>query len=84
MEPDSGTTNIRNLKSRHWTRWLGIEYRCVVPFHSFSEFNKAKAETSGLRSTRAARSSASPGSGPTGRRSGRSRKARPPMISMRF
>ena len=21
MEPDSGTTNIRNVKSRHWTRW---------------------------------------------------------------
>ena len=22
MEPDSGTTNIRNVKSKHWTRWL--------------------------------------------------------------
>ena len=42
MEPDSGTTNIRNVTSKHWTRWLGVEYRCVVPFNSFSEFNKAE------------------------------------------
>src|ERR1700680_1361128 len=42
MEPDSGTTNIRNVKSKHWTRWLGAENRCVVPFNSFSEFNKAE------------------------------------------
>lgn len=42
MEPDSGTTNIRNVKSKHWTRWLGIENRCVVPFTSFSEFNKGE------------------------------------------
>ncbi|MGY3133469.1 putative SOS response-associated peptidase YedK [Bradyrhizobium sp. USDA 4501] len=41
MEPDSGATNIRNVKSKHWTRWLGPENRCVVPFNSFSEFNKA-------------------------------------------
>jgi len=41
MEPDSGVTNIRNISSKHWKRWLGIEHRCVVPFTSFSEFNKA-------------------------------------------
>lgn len=40
MEPDSGTTNIRNTKSRHWKRWLGVEHRCLVPFTSFSEFNR--------------------------------------------
>src|SRR4030095_12719749 len=40
MEPDGGTTNIRNVKSKHWTRWLGTAHRCVVPFNSFSEFNK--------------------------------------------
>ena len=40
MEPDSGTTNIRNTTSKHWKRWLGVENRCVVPFTSFSEFNK--------------------------------------------
>ena len=42
MEPDGGTTNIRNVKSKHWTRWLDPEHRCVVPFNSFSEFNKAE------------------------------------------
>jgi len=40
MEPDGGTTNIRNVKSKQRTRWLGVENRCVVPFNSFSEFNK--------------------------------------------
>jgi putative SOS response-associated peptidase YedK len=40
MEPDSGTTNIRNTNSRHWKGWLEVEHRCVVPFTSFSEFNK--------------------------------------------
>ena len=42
MEPDGGMTNIRNVKSKHWTRWLGTENRCVVPFNSFSEFNKTE------------------------------------------
>src|ERR1700756_5356040 len=42
LEPDGGTTNIRNVKSKHWTRGLGPENRCVVPFNSFSEFNKAE------------------------------------------
>src|SRR6201746_2733415 len=42
MGPDGGTTNIRNVKSKHWTRWLGVESRCVVPFNSFSEFNKSE------------------------------------------
>lgn len=38
---DPGITNIRNLDSPHWRRWRGIEHRCVVPFTSFSEFNRA-------------------------------------------
>lgn len=37
---DSGITNVRNLKSPHWRRWLGVENRCVVPFNSFSENEK--------------------------------------------
>jgi putative SOS response-associated peptidase YedK len=37
MEPDGGTTNIRNTKSKHWLRWLGPRNRCLVPFTSFSE-----------------------------------------------
>ena len=37
---DIGITNIRNTKSPHWRRWLGREHRCVVPFTSFSEYDK--------------------------------------------
>ncbi|OKO72310.1 hypothetical protein AC629_38245 [Bradyrhizobium sp. NAS80.1] len=39
MEPDSGTTNIRNTNSSHWKRWLGPDNRCLVPFTSFSEYD---------------------------------------------
>lgn len=35
---DPGVTNVRNVKSPHWRRWLGEGSRCVVPFTSFSEF----------------------------------------------
>lgn len=38
MEPDAGVTNIRNLSSKHWTRWTGEAHRCLVPFTSFSEY----------------------------------------------
>jgi putative SOS response-associated peptidase YedK len=34
---DPGVTNVRNVESAHWRRWLGPENRCVVPFTSFSE-----------------------------------------------
>src|SRR5271167_3420595 len=34
---DPGVTNIRNVASPHWRRWMGVESRCVVPFTSFSE-----------------------------------------------
>jgi putative SOS response-associated peptidase YedK len=37
MEPDRGTTNIRNTDSKHWLRWLGVENRCLVPFNVFAE-----------------------------------------------
>lgn len=40
LEPDGGTTNIRNVSSRHWQRWLGVEHRCVVPLTSFSEYER--------------------------------------------
>ncbi|GLK66643.1 SOS response-associated peptidase [Hansschlegelia plantiphila] len=39
-EPDIGTTNIRNVASQHWTRWLGPTNRCVVPLTSFSEYER--------------------------------------------
>jgi putative SOS response-associated peptidase YedK len=38
-EPDSGVTNIRNISSMHWKRWLGPANRCLVPFTSFSEYD---------------------------------------------
>ena len=34
---DPGVTNVRNVASPHWRRWLGVESRCIVPFTSFSE-----------------------------------------------
>jgi putative SOS response-associated peptidase YedK len=34
---DPGVTNIRNVSSPHWRRWLGVEHRAVIPFTSFSE-----------------------------------------------
>ncbi len=39
LEPDSGTTNIRNVNSAHWKRWLAPAHRCLVPFTSFSEYD---------------------------------------------
>lgn len=48
MEPDSGTTNVRNIFDRekgrwnqHWNRWMDVPHRCVVPFTSFSEFDNS-------------------------------------------
>ncbi|MEN3791373.1 SOS response-associated peptidase [Fulvimarina sp. MAC3] len=35
---DPGVPNIRNTKSAHWRRWLGVEHRCLVPLTSFSEY----------------------------------------------
>ncbi|SIQ57725.1 Putative SOS response-associated peptidase YedK [Rhizobium sp. RU20A] len=37
MEPDGGTTNVRNTSSQHWKRWLSVEHRCVVPVTRFAE-----------------------------------------------
>lgn len=35
---DPGVTNVRNVVSPHWRRWLGLEHRCLVPWTSFSEY----------------------------------------------
>ncbi len=35
-------TNIRNVKSPHWRRWLGKGSRCVVPATSFCEYEDTK------------------------------------------
>ena len=37
VEPDSGTTNVRNTTSAHWKPWLEPANRCLVPFTAFSE-----------------------------------------------
>ena len=34
---DPGVTNVRNLTSPHWRRWLGPAHRCLVPVTSFAE-----------------------------------------------
>lgn len=47
MEPDGGTTNVRNTASKHWMRWLGVENRCVVPFTSFAEPDPANKPEGG-------------------------------------
>ena len=36
---DPGVTNIRNVASPHWRRWLAVRNRCLVPFTSFSEID---------------------------------------------
>ncbi len=84
MEPDGGTTNIRNVKSKHWTRWLGPEHRCVVPFNSFSEFNKVEGGDIwfALDETRPPACIAGVWTNWTSVR--RSRKARRPTIYTRF
>jgi putative SOS response-associated peptidase YedK len=35
-------TNIRNVGSPHWRRWLGQGSRCVVPAGSFCEYADTK------------------------------------------
>lgn len=47
MEPDGGTTNVRNTSSRHWARWVGVENRCVVPVTSFAEPDPANKREGG-------------------------------------
>ncbi|WP_206436941.1 SOS response-associated peptidase [Paracoccus haematequi] len=34
---DPGVTNVRNLGSPHWHRWLGPAHRCLVPLTAFAE-----------------------------------------------
>ena len=46
MEPDGGTTNVRNTESKHWKPWLGPAYRCLVPWSSFAEPTKTPDGTS--------------------------------------
>lgn len=34
---DRGVTNVRNVGSPHWRRWLGPQNRCLVPVTKFAE-----------------------------------------------
>jgi putative SOS response-associated peptidase YedK len=52
MEPDGGTTNIRNTSSHHWKRWLGVQNRCVVPLTRFAEPDPA-SKVDGVRTPNA-------------------------------
>jgi putative SOS response-associated peptidase YedK len=47
MEPDGGTTNVRNTSSSHWKPWLGVENRCIVPFTRFAEPDPASKPEGG-------------------------------------
>lgn len=47
MEPDGGTTNIRNTSSQHWKRWIGVSNRCVVPLTRFAEPDPASKPEGG-------------------------------------
>ncbi|MHC2282120.1 hypothetical protein ACVME8_008763 [Bradyrhizobium diazoefficiens] len=83
MEPDSGTTNIRNTSSNHWKRWLDPDDRCLAPFTTFSEYDTidGKASPCGSLRTRAARCTRSEASGRTGLPCARRTKARSPATS---
>lgn len=41
-KPDTGVTNIRNVTSPHWRRWLKVENRCIVPWTRFCEWEDTK------------------------------------------
>lgn len=41
-KPDTGVTNIRNVGSPHWRRWLGPQSRCLVSWTTFCEYEDTK------------------------------------------
>lgn len=43
------STNIRNVNSSHWRRWLAPESRCLVPVTSFSEYAPEPNPTTGKK-----------------------------------
>jgi hypothetical protein len=76
---DPGVTNIRNVKSPHWRRWLGV--KVAASSRSQASLRTRFCRTApvhryGSRSTSAARSPFSLVSGRGGRRFGRSGKAK--------
>lgn len=78
---DPGVTNICNVASPLWRRWLGVDGGRVVPFLAENEPPGQTAQRSrrcGSRSTKAARTPFSLESCRAGRRPARSRKAKRP------
>ncbi|AIQ89597.1 protein of unassigned function [Methylobacterium oryzae CBMB20] len=49
---DFGVTIVHNTDSPPWRCWLSPELRCLVPFMSFSENEKARIRPCGSRSPR--------------------------------
>ena len=49
MEPDGGTTNIRNVKSKHWTRWLGVERPLRGAVQQFQRIQQGRGRRSLVR-----------------------------------
>ncbi len=43
---DPGVTNVRNVSSPHWRRWLGVESRCVVSLTSFAFYLRQSTQSS--------------------------------------
>jgi putative SOS response-associated peptidase YedK len=46
---DPGVTNVRNLSSPHWRRWLVPAHRCLVPVTAFAEPIKSGNQWFGAR-----------------------------------
>lgn len=67
-KPDTGVTNIRNVTSPHWCRWLRPESRRVVPRTTFCEWEDTNHEKRnvGSRSVRMRLSHSSPAFGRIG------------------
>jgi putative SOS response-associated peptidase YedK len=86
LEPDGGTTNIRNVNSSHWRRWLDPANRCLAPFTSFSEYDTIDGKKTPVwfAPDESRPCSPSPACGPSGPPSGRRRKAKSPPTSSRF
>ena len=78
MEPDGGTTNIRNAKCQHWTRWLGRREPLRGAVQLFQRVQQGRRRRHRFAFDDSRPLACSPASGRPGRPSGRPRKAKPP------
>lgn len=49
MRIDAGVTNIRNMASPHWRRWLGASIAALHPSPAFSRLTNAPAHRATIR-----------------------------------